>query len=136
MIDTWKCILSVLLHIITNENWSMRTMNNYDRSSSVTTMLQELQWPSFVSRRLQNRLAMMYQIRFDHVEINWRQHLQESSTPTRRHNSRFSMPFCSNQVYASSFFPRTIQDWNELKIDPANVPSLDSYKSALRMSCT
>ena len=111
-------------------------MNNNDRSSSVTTMLQELQWPSLESRRLQSRLAMMYRIRFDHVDINWRQYLQESSTHTHGHNSRFWMPFCRNQVYTSSFFPRTIWDWNELKIDPADVPSLDAFKSALRKSCS
>ena len=80
-------------------------------------MLQELHWPSLESRRLQRRLAMMYRIRFDHVNINWRQYLQKSSTHTRGHNSRFWMPFCSNQVYASSFFPKNhpglewAQDW-------------------------
>jgi hypothetical protein len=43
---------------------------NYDYPSSVSTMVQELQWPSLATRRLHSRLLMMYRIRFDLIDIN------------------------------------------------------------------
>ncbi|XP_072051476.1 uncharacterized protein [Amphiura filiformis] len=103
----------------------------YDQTSSVTAMLKDLQWPTLESRRTQSRLAMMYRIRYNLVDINWRDHLTESSTRTRGHGSRFTLPHCSTQVYASSFFPRTCRDWNNLAFDPAHLASLNAFKTAL-----
>ena len=76
----------------------------------------------------------MYRIRYDLVDINWQAHLTEPQFQTRGHGSRFYIPHCSNQVYVSSFFPRTIRDWNCLKTDPALSPSLVAFKNALRIS--
>jgi hypothetical protein len=104
----------------------------YNRTSSVSAMLNELDWPSLESRRLQSRLAMLYRIRFNLVDIDWREHLTESSSITRGHGSRFMVPFGRTQVYASSFFPRTSRDWNNLEVDPALSSSLDAFKSVLR----
>jgi hypothetical protein len=108
------------------------TTGIYDRTSSVSVMLKELDWPSLECRRLQSRLAMMYRIRFNLVDIDWREHLTESSSITRGHRSRFMVPFGRTDVYTSSFFPRTSRDWNNLKMDPALSTSLDAFKSTLR----
>ena len=104
---------------------------DYNQSSSVATMLSKLQWPSLASRRLQSRLVMLYRIRFDLVDIDWQQYLCESTSSTRGHGSRFTTPMCTNQVYSSSFFPRTVKDWNKLPADPADSPSLEAFKSLL-----
>ena len=106
-------------------------LGNYDRRASVTSMLNKLQWPSLESRRQQNRLTMLYRIRFNLVDINWTSYLAASSSNTRGHNSRFWTPYYSNHTYQSSFFPRTARDWNRLKKDPADFPTLDAFKSAL-----
>ena len=107
---------------------------DFRRTSSVAAMLNKLQWPSLADRRLHIRLVMLYRIRYDLVDIDWQQHLRESSSRTRGHGSRFTVPRCTSQVYASSFFPRTAKDWNNLPADPADSPSLEAFKSSLRVT--
>ena len=105
---------------------------NYDPRSSVTSMLKALKWPTLENRRLQTRLAMLYRIRFDLVDIQWSDYLTEAQSRTRGHQSRFWTPYCNTHLYASSFFPRTSRDWNNLVQDPADYPSLSAFKTALR----
>ena len=104
---------------------------DYNRTSSVTAMLGKLQWQSLGSTHLQFRLVMLYLIRYDLVDIDWQQHLTESTSSTRGHGSRFRTPLSTSQVYASSFSPRTAKDWNNLPADPADSPSLEAFKSLL-----
>lgn len=105
---------------------------NYKRTSSVTDMVQDLQWPSLASRRCMSRMEMMYRIRFDLIDITWSEYLTPLTSRTRGHASRFLYHHCSSNIYSNSFFPRTIRDWNILESDPAASPSLDAFKTALR----
>ena len=83
--------------------WSARYVSgDYNQTSSVTAMLTKLQWSSFASRRLQNRLIMLYRICFDLVDIDWQQYLCKSTSSTRGHGTRFSLP---NLVYQPSVLP-------------------------------
>ena len=107
-------------------------LGDYQQTSSVAAMLTQLQWPSLACRRTQSRLVMMYRIRFDLVDIDWRQHLRQATSFTRGHGSRFITPKCTNQVHSQSFFPRTVKDWNNLPRDPADAPSLETFKVMLR----
>ena len=95
-------------------------------------MLNDLEWNSLQSRRQQDRLSMLYRIRYNLVDMDWTQFLTTLSTSTRGHKSRFWTPFCSSKTYHSSFFPRTIRDWNLLEKDPADFRTLDAFKAALR----
>ena len=109
-------------------------MGDYSRRSSVTSMLLHLEWPSLQQRRLHSRLAMMYKMRWGLVDIPW--HGLFTSCPsisrTRGHSSRVLPLHCNTAVYAGSFFPRSIRDWNGLPFDPAACASLDSFKAGLR----
>jgi hypothetical protein len=107
-------------------------MGDYRRTSSVTSMLEHLDWPSLQERRYQNRLQMMYKLRYNLVDIPWSSYLTHLSTRTRGHSSRFTIPHACSTAYASSYFPRTIRDWNNLPVDPAAYQSLNAFKSALR----
>ena len=113
-------------------NSARYVMGNYDRRSSVTALLSKLQWPTLQSRRQQYRLAMLFRMRFDLVDIDWKEHLTSLTSITRGHASRFWIPHCSSQVFSSSFFPCTCREWNALKKDPADCPSLDAFQTALR----
>jgi hypothetical protein len=106
--------------------------STFDRHSSVTSLLRDLNWPSLESRRQQNRLSMLYRIKHDLVDIDCKTFLTESTSRTRGHSSRFWNPYCSSQTFLSSFFPRTSREWNQLKKDPADFPSLNAFKGALR----
>ena len=85
---------------------------NFDRTSSVTSLLNYLSWPTLEERWCQYRLAVMYRILHNQVDIHWKSFLTKTSSCTRGHSCRLFVPFCKNHVYASSFFPRTSKDWN------------------------
>ena len=105
---------------------------NFDRTSSVTSMLNCLIWPTLEERRCQYRLAVMYRILHNQVDIHWQSFLSKTSSCTRGRSCRLFVPFCKNHVYATSFFPRTSKDWNNLTFDPADAPSLDIFTRKLR----
>ena len=105
---------------------------NFDRTSSVASLLNCLSWPTLEEGRRLYRLAVMYHILHNQVDIHWQSFLTKTSSCTRGHSCRFFVPFCKNHVYASSFFHRTSKDWNNLIFDPADAPSLDTFTSKLR----
>ena len=106
--------------------------DNFHRTSSVTSLLNYLNWPTLVERRRQYRLSVMYRILHNQADIHWQSFLTKTSSCTRGHSCRLCAPFCKNHVYASSFFPRTSKDWNNLNFDPADAPSLDTFIRKLR----
>ena len=77
---------------------------NFDCTSSVTSLLNCLNWPTLEERRRQYRLAVMYRILNNQVDIHWQSFLTKTSSCTRDHSCRLFVPFCKNHVYASSFF--------------------------------
>ena len=77
---------------------------NFDRTSSVSSLLNCLNWPSLKERQRQYRLAVMYRILHKQVDIHWQSFLTKTSSCTRGHSFRLFVPFCKNHVYASSFF--------------------------------
>ena len=77
---------------------------NFDRTSSVTSLLNCLSWPSLEERRRQYRLAVMYRILHNQVDIHWQSFLTKTSSCTRSHSCRLFVSFCKNHIYASSFF--------------------------------
>ena len=106
-------------------------MVNYGRTSNVTSLLDPFGWTSLQERH-QARLQMMCKTRYNLVDIPWSSYLTPLSTSTRGYSSRFTIPHTRISKYASSYFPRTIRDWNQLPVDPAAYPSLNAFKSALR----
>ena len=106
---------------------------DYDRTSSVSAMLQALNWTSLQDRRMFSRLHMLYKIRFGLVDIPWEQHLTPLSSSTRGHSLRFLVPHTNITAYSNSFFPRTTREWNALPVNPADYQTLDAFKDVLRV---
>ena len=61
---------------------------NFDRTSSVTSLLNCLGWPTLGVRRRQYRLAMMYRIIHNQVDIHLQSFLTKTSSCTRGHSCR------------------------------------------------
>ena len=61
--------------------------NRLHNTSSVTSMLEHLEWESLESRRVKYQLTMLFQIINDLVDIPPEQYLTEASTRTRSHHS-------------------------------------------------
>ena len=99
----------------------------------VTKMLDDLGWDSLQSRCQDNRLAMLYRIQNDLVDINRTQYL--TGGDSRTHGAhKFYQQRITHDVYNNSFFPRTIRDCNTLPATVADAGSLKDFR--LRLQAT
>ena len=103
--------------------------NRYHNTSSVTSMLDHLQWETLESRRSKAQLTMLYKIVNDLVDIPAHQHLSKATNRSRRsHMNSYLQPATSTTYHKFSFFPRTSSTWNSLPSAIAEAPSLVSFQ--------
>ena len=104
--------------------------NRYHNTSSVTDMLQHLNWPSLEIRRTRVRLIMFYKI-IHHVVIHPLDTLLFPTTTITRYNS--SHPYqhirTDKDSCKYSFYPRTIIQWNLLPIHVHEAVTVDAFKA-------
>ena len=94
---------------------------DYSRTSSVTTMLNQLGWQSLRERRAQAKVTMMYKIIHQTVDVT--STALSKTVGVRGHSHRYLVPFARTLIYQKSFFPDTIRLWNSLP--PAVVTCTD-----------
>jgi len=104
---------------------------DYSTYSSVSNMLQELQWISLQERRRQARLIMFYKILHNVVEVDFDVHLNFMEIPTRGHQLKFRQLSTRLDSFKHSFLPATIRDWNSLPIEVVTSPNLDQFTAKL-----
>ena len=102
--------------------------NDYGRTSSVTSMIQNLGREELQHCCEQCKTIMMYRIVDDLINNPAENYLTHSCTTTRGHGTRFLVPYCSVNAYKSSFFPSIIRLWNSLPVSAVTAPSLDAFK--------
>ena len=106
-------------------------MSDYSQSS-VTSMLDKLQWSTLHKRRYISRLQMFYKIIYHHLALEVPPYFISTQRPTRyQHTLHYIIPFANTDSYKHSFFPHTIRDWNNLPIELIETSSLESFKSNL-----
>ena len=99
-------------------------LNDYDYTSSVTQMINTLQWNTLAQRKTVSSLIMLYKIHHNIVHVD-HSHLAH----TRYLN--YLIPQSRTQYHMNSYFPRTIRHWNGLPHQVKLCPSLDSFKEGL-----
>ena len=104
-------------------------VSDYDYSSSISSILNQLVWPSLAIRRQVSRLVMFYKIVHQYVALELPNEIVLFNTITRGHNMKYHTPFCRVDVYKNSFYPVTIRLWNTLPKDII-------YSNSLRQFCT
>jgi len=87
--------------------------NDFRRTSSVTRMLNNLQWPTSETRRHHVKVLMLYKILNNIITVP-HDHLTRSALPTRGHDYRFIQLTERKNTYVNSFFPSTVRLWNTL----------------------
>ena len=91
------------------------TTNKYTNTSSVSSMLDHLQWESLESRRNKIQLTLLYKVVNDLVDIPSSVYLTPSTAKTRSsHTKKFRQFSPSTDCFKFSFFPRTVPLWNSL----------------------
>ena len=104
--------------------------NNYDRTASVTEMLQDLQWDSLATRRMTHQCAMFYKIRLGLVNIPF----PSCVIPSNR-LGRVTNTCCYQNIQARvnsfkySFFVRVIPVWNRLPTPVVSASSIHQFQS-------
>ena len=116
-------------------------LNRYQRTSSVSHMIEHLGWQSLKSRRKISRLTMLYKIRNNMVQVDFG-NLPRSQEPKirppnkrdrRAHSERLARIQCLRDYRFNSFLPRTITDWNEsLNEAVARAESPGDFTSGVR----
>ena len=82
-------------------------------TSSVTSMLDHLEWESLEARRAKNQLTMFFKIIHGLVDIPACDYLVLASTRKRsQHSLKFLQILVSSEYYKFSFFPRSVCHWN------------------------
>ena len=103
---------------------------DHKRTSSVTKILQDLQWPTLEKRRKQAKVTLLFKAIRELVEIPTNR-LNPSDTGTRGHKKRYRIPHSRIESHKHSFFPSTIRLWNTLQTSTINQPDEDSFKRCL-----
>ena len=106
---------------------------NYDRTTSVTEMLQDLQWDTLETMRRHARLSTIYKMCHGLLDGDWGDYLITSKERRTRgsHDFKFIVPKGHKDIFRFSFFPRTITEWNKLPEETVSSQSLCIFKSKL-----
>jgi hypothetical protein len=106
------------------------------RTSSVTSMLNSLQWDTIQHRRQHLKVIMLYRIINGLVAISTQPYLvpRSASTTSRGHHLRFLIPYSRVQYHQQSFSPSTIRLWNSLPYSVATASNLDGFNEQLHIS--
>ena len=111
---------------------------DYRNTSSVTTMMNDLGWETLQRRRKVNRLTMMYKIVNKHVAIPPKDHIPSNTRNSRTvvcsHSAQLLVRSVDIENYRSSFFPKTIIEWNNLGKELVDCQSVLSFKAAVQRS--
>lgn len=106
--------------------------NDWKRTSSVTTMLNNLKWQTLQQRRTTNKLIMVYKITHCLVAIpHAPPYFHRPNVSTRGHNQQLWLPRHNTNVLGSSFFPSIVLTWNSLPQPTIDAPSVDAFRSRL-----
>ena len=106
--------------------------NRYHNTSSVTSMLEHLEWETLEERRTKNQLVMFIKIIHGLLDIPAERYLTPASTRTRsKHSLKNRQIPSSSDCYKSSFFPNTVCLWNFPPARVAEASGLVSFKREL-----
>jgi hypothetical protein len=107
--------------------------NRYHNTSSVSSMIEQIEWTILEERRKHSRLLMMYKLKNNIVRVDASSKLMPNERPSRNNNEQaLHVPSCKTTARNDSFYPRTIKEWNTLPNCTVSVLSPESFKAQLR----
>ena len=108
-------------------------LNDYRSDSSVTAMINHLNWESLEDRRNKASLHTFYKMFNNLTMIPYIQYVQFSTVTSTRYSHPFKLipMLAKKNPLKYSFLSRTIPLWNQLPQDLVNSNSLISFKNKL-----
>ena len=105
---------------------------DYQRTSSVKAMMNELGWKPLAHRRREQRLTLLFKIINGLVAIPATDHIVFNTRPSRSgHNKQIKVITTNTDIYKNSFFPRTIKDWNSLSESAVNSDTVNGFMDSI-----
>ena len=96
----------------------------------MTKILSELKWPTLEQRRKETRLAMMFKIVNNNIELKLPSHVKYKQRRTRQyHPKKFIEVGSKSNSYKNSFVARTVKEWNLLPNSIIDSRSVAIFKS-------
>jgi hypothetical protein len=108
--------------------------NRYHITSSVSAMLNHLQWPTLEYRRNLNRITMLYKITNNLIAVDPKLYLTPQPSLSTRNTNPLQYQNISTRTnyYKYSFFPHAVVLWNSLPYTVVNAGSLDQFKQLIQ----
>lgn len=108
-------------------------LSRYGRNHSCTEMKKELNWESLSSRRKKLRLKLLYQIFHNKTGIDRDIYLKQPDYISERtdHIHKIRPYRARTNLYANSFFVKTINQWNSLLSEQVCSDNEDVFFSCL-----
>ena len=104
----------------------------HDRTpGTVTTILNELEWPTLQQRRKEARLTMMYKAINRQIYLELPPYLNLKERQTRQYHPKKFIALASNSnMYKNSFMARTVSDWNLIPANVIDQTTIEAFKIA------
>ena len=116
--------------------------SSYDRTTSVTNLLRQLNLEPLDKRRRIYRLTFLYKVLNEHVAVPPdKLDIKQNGRPVRGSvtKQRLVIPRCSTNELKNSFVPRTIVivQWNALPDSTTSAASVNAFRAvvSLALSC-
>ena len=106
---------------------AMFVFNSYTYDTSISTLLDALNWPTFQQRRNNLKAIIMYKIVSNLIRIPANQFLPPVSSSTLNLHHHYIISFSRINVNLFSLFPISIRIWNNLKPKTACSPYLKVF---------
>ena len=106
--------------------------NDYQRSTSVSSLINELNWLLLQEWRTLIDLTLFYNIQYNLVLLPFTNDLTRNTSCTRKSHNKIYKPLPALVYpYKYSFFARSIPMWNSLPPEAVNAQSLPMYKATV-----
>ena len=107
--------------------------NDYQYTSSPTSMITALKWDPLSLRRKERRLNVLHDAVHGHLSIPARTILRPTTRSSRfvNANNTYQRISTKKDCYKFSFFPRTIVDWNQLPFHITSATDQEVFKQQL-----
>ena len=111
---------------------SFRATRDYQRTSSVTQMIKDLNWRTLAQRRIDSRLTLMNKITYVLVAIPAADYLIPNTRQSRHnHQLAYRQIPTIKDYFKFTFFPCTIFHWNVLSFYIPVLPTVAQFSQAV-----
>ena len=107
------------------------TTNDWNRTTSVSSLLHQLNWQTLEQRRSMTRLCLFYKIVYGLVTVPLYHYIEPVVRPSRCISMNFRQLHTGKDCYKYSFFPLAIVQWNALPEYVVVSPGPKSFKTAV-----